>query len=565
MKPEPPSYAKCVRRVIRAAKAPIPFPELLYAVARIRPLTSSHPDRTIRSALAETWQIIHTGEGYGYLPYLLRGSVFRIPLASEAIRAGTLVLTDEAFCALWPSFHESESLRDHRPPRVQLQEGITFQEPITHLKGHRWGWQKSHVLRDWLHQSGAKKGDALILTVRDGQARRYTLRVESYSARDETHIAERNRALRETAYRLWRANPGPPCYLAPRLIAHRVYRDPCPPDPLLPMMERDARFKVAQARREETPTSAERRKMAEDRLDEGLEWLDQGNTREAEKSFWKSIVADETFADGYNHLGNLVFERGDWHRAEEFYRLALAEASKEFDPNNRRLGWWSQMETRPLMRALHGLGLCQWKQREYRKALATFERMTTLNPNDNQGVRYLIGVLYHELGQRDQAAHWYRQAADDPHVLFNWALLCFETRQRVDAITHILQGIIGNPYIVPRLLGRTAPRYALWHATTREEPKSAADYRDSHRHLWKRKGALAFLRAVWSHPRTRAYLAEFIELRTQLMETRDSERRTALIDAESRLRDASGVRSMARTIARDLGLYSAGRVVGKKG
>ena len=198
MKPEPPSYGECVRRVIRAAQAPMPFPDLIHAVARVRPLTSSHPDRTIRSALAETWQIVHTGEGYGYLPYLLKGSVFRIPLASEAIRTGTLVLTDETFCALWPSFHESESVRDERPPRIQLQGGITFKEPITHLRGHWWGWQKSHVLRDWLVRFGAKKGDALILTVRDGEARPYTLRVESHSNRDETRIAERNRAPRGT-------------------------------------------------------------------------------------------------------------------------------------------------------------------------------------------------------------------------------------------------------------------------------------------------------------------------------------------------------------------------------
>ena len=557
MKPEPPSYGECVRRVLRAAQAPMPFPELLDAVARIRPLNSSHPDRTIRSALAETWQIVHTGEGYGFLPYLLKGSVFRIPLTSEAIRAGTLVLTEETFCALWPSFHEIESLRDERPARIQLQGGITFKEPVAHLKGYRWGWQKSRVLRDWLHRSGAKKGDALILTVRDGEARRYTLRVESHSDRDETRIAERNRALHETAYRLFRANPGPPWYLAPRLIAHGVYRDPCPPDPLLPMMEQDARFEVAQARREETPTPAERRKMAEDRLEEGLEWLDRGNAREAEKSFWQSIVADETFADGYNHLGILTFERGDWQRAEEFYRLALAEARKEFDLNNRRLGWWSRMETRPLMRALHGLGLCQWKQRHYRQALATFERMMALNPNDNQGVRYLIGVLYHELCQRDQAARWYRQTADNPHVLFNWALLCFETRHPVDAITHILQGIVANPYVAPRLLGRAAPWYGLWHVSTREEPKTATDYRDQYRRLWKRKGALEFLRAVWKHPRTHAYLTEFIALRTQLMETRDGERRRALIDAESRLRDASDVRAMARAIAHDLDSHTA--------
>ncbi len=123
MKAKPLSYAECVRRIIRAAHAPVPFEQLLVAVARMRPFTSAHPDRTVRSALAESWQIVHTGEGYGYLPSLLKDNVFRIPLTPETIRSGTLVLTDETMCALWPSFYESGSWRDDRPPHIQLGGG----------------------------------------------------------------------------------------------------------------------------------------------------------------------------------------------------------------------------------------------------------------------------------------------------------------------------------------------------------------------------------------------------------------------------------------------------------
>jgi len=563
-KTEPLSYAECVRRIIRAAKAPMSIQEIIYAVARMRPLSSRHPDQTIRSALTQTDQIVHTGTGYWYLPDLLKDNVFRLPLTPEALRSGTLALTDETMCALWPSFHESASLRDDRPPRIQLERGIMFKELITHLEAYQWGWKKSRVLRDWLRQRRAKKDDALILTVRDGQARRYALCVEPRSQCDEAHIAERNRELIETTYRLWRAIPGDAGYLAPRLIARGFYHDPFPPDPLLPLMEQDSRFKIAKVDLDEKRTPAERREIAENWLDDGLEWLEQGNVREAEKSFWKSVDADETYADGYNHLGNLDFERGDWHRAEEFYRLALEEASKEFDPNNRRLGWWGRIETRPLMRALHGIGLCQWKARKFREAIATFEQMMAMNPNDNQGVRYLIGGLYHELGKREQAAHWYRKTADDPHVLFNWAVLCLETHQREDAITRILQGTTGNLYIAPRLLGKYAPRYTFWHSTNLEEPAYAADYYELYRHLWKRKGALKFLCAVWSHPSAQTYLGKFIELREQLTDEKDSERRRELIDAESLMRRTEVFRPIARLIARDLGSHGTRRVMRKQ-
>lgn len=141
---EPLSYAECVRRVIRAAKTPMPFQAILHAVARLRPITARDPQQTIRNALAQTYQIVHTGEGYGYLPYLLKGGVFRLILTPENLRSGTLILTDEVRCALWPAFFESGSPKDERLPHIQLDGGAIFKEPITMVQEGLWGWKNAN-------------------------------------------------------------------------------------------------------------------------------------------------------------------------------------------------------------------------------------------------------------------------------------------------------------------------------------------------------------------------------------------------------------------------------------
>jgi len=44
----------------------------------------------------------------------------------------------------------------------------------------------------------------------------------------------------------------------------------------------------------------------------------------------------------------------------------------------------------PVLRCLHGFGLCLWRLQRFEEAAVVFERMLWLNPTDNQGARFLI-------------------------------------------------------------------------------------------------------------------------------------------------------------------------------
>jgi tetratricopeptide (TPR) repeat protein len=171
-----------------------------------------------------------------------------------------------------------------------------------------------------------------------------------------------------------------------------------------------------------------KRERAEDTLDQGLDLLEQGDEEEAGRYFFKSIEVDPTYADGYNHLANIAWRKGDWKQAEGLYRKALELAEPEVKDIPKG-GFWGILESRPYMRALHGLGLTAWKQGRLEEAIGIFRQMLKLNPNDNQGARYLMGPLYHQLGNLEEASRWYERNGDDPHNLYNYGLALIPAKQ----------------------------------------------------------------------------------------------------------------------------------------
>ena len=72
-----------------------------------------------------------------------------------------------------------------------------------------------------------------------------------------------------------------------------------------------------------------KREQAEDALDQGLDYLEHGDEEEAGRCFFKSIEIDPTYADGYNHLANIAWRKGDWEQAESLYRKAFELAGPE--------------------------------------------------------------------------------------------------------------------------------------------------------------------------------------------------------------------------------------------
>jgi hypothetical protein len=70
--------------------------------------------------------------------------------------------------------------------------------------------------------------------------------------------------------------------------------------------------------------------------------------------------------------------------------IAAARARTIGDPDRYPNPFWLDVDSRPFMRAMHGKGLCEWRLGREEEARKVFEDMLRWNPNDKQGVRFLL-------------------------------------------------------------------------------------------------------------------------------------------------------------------------------
>jgi len=203
------------------------------------------------------------------------------------------------------------------------------------------------------------------------------------------------------------------------------------------------------------------------------------------------------------------------------------------------------------MRALHGLGLTVWKQGRLEEAISIFKHMLKLNPDDNQGVRYLVGPIHHQMGNLEEAANWYERNGDNPHSLYNFGLALIQQDKLEEAAKVLIFAVFGNIYIAPMLLGDRLPKRDWSHGTNLADPEYAEDYLIEYGSWWKREEtSLVFLRAVWSSSDIQQSLNDFIAIRRAMKKARTIDERVSLMRASDRLCSPARVRKWAAKVSR---------------
>ena len=262
---------------------------------------------------------------------------------------------------------------------------------------------------------------------------------------------------------------------------------------------------------------------------DGWEALDHSDDpdarRAAARAFRTALLLDPTLADAHNGLAYLAEVDDDLAEAERRYKKAYQVARDKLGSESPdKFVWWSDISTRPYMRARYGLGWIYWQTGRVHKAVAEYETLLKLNPNDNQGVRYLIAPLYQLDGNLAGAIraydHYARNYPDDdpdPHYLFSWGLALFQAGRGEEALQQWRRGFFQNPYIAPLLLGAKLPRHDIWLFSNLSYPDYAQDYLDNFLVLWLRvPEALLGLRALWTDPRIQDDIIHWFSLGEKL-------------------------------------------------
>jgi tetratricopeptide (TPR) repeat protein len=168
----------------------------------------------------------------------------------------------------------------------------------------------------------------------------------------------------------------------------------------------------------------------------------------------QALEIDPDCADAYNVLG---YEETDAEKRLEYFTRAVENFKKRHDQAffDEIAGYfWGDIETRPFMRGLQGRGKSLWDSGNHKEAIETFQYMLSLNPNDNQGVRYSL-VSWLILADDFQNARKLFKTYDEETACMLFSKLLLDILEKKS--DKVLQksydaAVTANKYIVPYLL-----------------------------------------------------------------------------------------------------------------
>lgn len=222
----------------------------------------------------------------------------------------------------------------------------------------------------------------------------------------------------------------------------------------------------------------------------------------------EALALSPSCADAHLVLAREASDAGD---ALDLYRRAVAagvealgEAAFEEDVGL----FWGLLETRPYMRALHELALALWRAGGRDEAVGRYQDLLRLNPNDNQGIRYLLMDALLELGREAEAAELRNLYKEDGSAAWAWsgALLAFRRAGDAPAARKALaEAVEANRHVAAYLLGtKPLPRTLPGFIGIGDEDEAVAYVHDAAGAWAVASGATAWVAELLAIPTRRA-------------------------------------------------------------
>jgi tetratricopeptide (TPR) repeat protein len=213
----------------------------------------------------------------------------------------------------------------------------------------------------------------------------------------------------------------------------------------------------------------------------------------------EALAISRDCADVYNLLAEETAR--SLKEAAELYREGVAAGERALGPDmfDDAVGhFWGLLETRPYMRARLGLAQCLWSLGQQGEAVDHARDLLRLNPNDNQGVRYILAVWLMELARHDELERLLREYEEDAMAAWSYAfaLLAFRTTgDSEDAREQLRCAVEANPHVPAFLLGKRKLPKRLPDYIGIGDEREAVSVADQFGRCWSStKGAIDWLR-----------------------------------------------------------------------
>lgn len=119
--------------------------------------------------------------------------------------------------------------------------------------------------------------------------------------------------------------------------------------------------------------------------------------------------------------------------------------------------FWGLLETRPYMRARAGLSNALWRRGEREAAVAIDLELLRLNPNDNQGARYVVADRLLVLGRDQELERLFKAYRNDGSAFLTYSRALWSFRKDGDSAQSrklLTKALASNRHVPDYLLGR---------------------------------------------------------------------------------------------------------------
>ncbi|WP_321421789.1 DUF6398 domain-containing protein [uncultured Methanobacterium sp.] len=184
----------------------------------------------------------------------------------------------------------------------------------------------------------------------------------------------------------------------------------------------------------------------------------------------------------------------DYQRAIDLFRSTKGEEYFE----EHKGYFWGMLETRPFMMHLLEQSMLLWDAGQKDRAVSQLQYLLELNPNDNQGVRYILMSRLLELDRLDEAQELFDFYDEEYSAdwLFSKLFLSIKNNEDKDIIYKLYEEAVEeNEFIVPFLVGKKKIPNVLPSYYSPGDEDEAIIYVDLAQRAWKKnKKAIKMLK-----------------------------------------------------------------------
>mgnify|MGYP003116707857 CR=1 FL=1 len=214
---------------------------------------------------------------------------------------------------------------------------------------------------------------------------------------------------------------------------------------------------------EDLPKRTDKKGRSEDLVFEAYEHP----VSKGKKLVKQALAIDPNNVEAYNYLAGIEKDiDGAIKMFEKAIKVGEKALGKKFFKEEKGY-FWGIMQTRPFMRAKAGLADCLYAKNEVDKAIGIYEEMMELNPNDNQGIRYLLSTLLLTKSDLTKFETFIENREDEDCAVWNYNMALYQFKksgQSASSEEKLLKAYSSNKYVLDYMLGvkempKELPRY----------------------------------------------------------------------------------------------------------